>query len=66
MSKQISLLQQYAALIKKGLNNWTEEDFAKSRKIYSELCNYFGADKAQQALKETRLHVIKQITKERG
>lgn len=66
MNKQISLLKNYAALIEKGLQNWTEKDFSESRKIYSELCNYFGANKAQQALKETRLHVIKQITKERG
>ncbi len=65
MKKQINLLKEYASLIEKGLANWTEKDFSKSRNIYNELCNYFGADKAQEALKETRLHVIKQMTKER-
>ena len=65
MKKQINLLKEYASLIEKGLVNWTEKDFLKSRNIYNELCNYFGADKAQEALKETRLHVIKQMTKER-
>lgn len=66
MQKQINLLKQYAGLIEKGLANWTEKEFSESRKIYNELSNLFGADTAQQALKETRLHVIKQITKERG
>ena len=66
MEKQTNLLKQYASLIEKGLVNWTEKDFSKSRKIYNELCNYFGADTAQKALKDTRLHVIKQMTKERG
>ena len=61
MKKQINLLKEYASLIEKGLANWTEKDFSKSRNIYNELCNYFGADKAQEALKETRLHVIKQM-----
>ena len=61
----INLLKRYATLIEKGLANWTEKEFSESRKIYNELCNLFGAEKAQQALKETRLHVIKQITKER-
>ena len=65
MKKQINLLKEYASLIEKGLANCTEKDFSKSRNIYNELCNYFGADKAQEALKETRLHVIKQMTKER-
>ena len=65
MKKQINLLKEYASLIEKCLANWTEKDFSKSRNIYNELCNYFGADKAQEALKETRLHVIKQMTKER-
>jgi hypothetical protein len=61
MIKQISLLKQYALLVEKGLNNWKENDFSESRKIYAELCNYFGENKTQQALKETRLHIIKQI-----
>lgn len=63
--KQTNLLKEYASLIEKGVANWTEKDFSKSRKIYNELCNYFGVDTAQKALMETRLHVIKQITKER-
>ena len=66
MQKQINLLKQYAGLIEKGSANWTEKEFSESRKIYNELSNLFGADKALEALKETRLHTIKQITKKRG
>tara|TARA_R100000234_G_C4845560_1_gene112946 strand:- start:239 stop:412 length:174 start_codon:yes stop_codon:yes gene_type:complete len=51
----MTLIKQYEKLVKKGLKNWTDEDFKQSNKIYTELIPVYGIKKTQQLLKNARL-----------
>ena len=54
----MTLIEQYEKLVKKGLKNWTKQDFKQSKKIYDELIPVYGIKKTQLLLKNARLKAL--------